>query len=135
VLAGLLAVLFVAIPLYDIGVWAHNRSRPDDGLALVVAYLDDHAAAGAVVGTNVLVATYVLDHEHIDALTVTTPKAASRRHVRYFVVLSAELVPGYGAIDAAQARTYVRHGHLLFAMREATYGQVLLYRTTDAAAW
>lgn len=135
VIAGLLALLFLAIPLYDIGVWAHNRSRPDNGLAVVVAYLKRHATTQAVVGTNVLVATYVLGHEHIDALTVTNPRAAARSHVAYLVILSAELQPGYGAINMAEARTFEQHGRLLLSRDEATYGEVLLYRSTDSGAW
>jgi 4-amino-4-deoxy-L-arabinose transferase-like glycosyltransferase len=129
-----IALVFVLIPLYDFGVWAHDRSQPNDGLAEVSSYLKRNAGSD-VVGTNVSVATNVLRHEHIDAVTLSSPQTAARQHVEYLVVLTAELVPGYGQFDAAQTRFFEKHGRLVFSMAEPTYDDVLLYRTTDPAAW
>jgi hypothetical protein len=129
------AIGFIAISLYDVGVWAYTRSRPDNGLARTVSFLKANVPHKDVVATNALVSTYVLEHSSIPAVTLTTPSAAAHSHVRYLTVLSAELQGHYGAIDVQQARWYAAHGRVIFSFDEATYGKILVYETTNSAAW
>jgi 4-amino-4-deoxy-L-arabinose transferase-like glycosyltransferase len=131
----ILVVLFSAVAVYDLGVDTYIRAHSDNGLYRVVTFLKQKLPDPGTVGTNALEATFVLEHSGINALSVTTPRLTRNAHVRYFVVLTAELNPGYGTIDAAQAQYYTSRGRVIFSFKEATYGEVLVYQSTAPGAW
>jgi hypothetical protein len=134
-LSVLLGAGCLVIVLYDLGVASYVRSRPDNGVARVVSFFKNDARDRGVIATNSLVATAALRHSDIRSLTLTTSRAAARAHVRYLVVLSAELPGSYGPIDVQQARWYAARGRIVFSFDEATYGKVLVYETTNPSAW
>ena len=134
-LSVLVGAVFVAMTLYDIGAWAIARSRPDDGLARVVAYLKKDVPDPGVVASNALAGVYVLGHNGIRSMPLIAPGPAASAHVRYFVLLSAELPVSYGFIDAQQALWYEARGRVVFSFAEPTYGRVVVYETTNPAAW
>jgi hypothetical protein len=130
-----LVVLFSIVAVYDLGVDTYIRAHPDNGLYRAVTFLKRNLPDPGIVGTNALEATFVLEHSGINALSLTTPRLTLKAHVRYLVILTAELNPGYGTIVAKQARYYTSRGKVIFAFKEATYGEVLVYQTTAPGVW
>jgi 4-amino-4-deoxy-L-arabinose transferase-like glycosyltransferase len=132
---ALVGIAFIGLTSYDIGVWAVTRSSPDNGLQRVVTFFNKDIPAPGVVATNALVGVYVFEHSGISSVAITTHQLAAADHVRYIALLSAELVGGYGSIDAQQATWYEARGKVILSFSEATYGRVVVYETTNPAAW
>ncbi len=131
VAVGLLAV----VACYDLGVWAHIRTSPDNGQQRIAAWFATHAPHPGIIGNDTQVTVYTLQRTGFDAALMGSPAAAAAEHIRYLTVLPTETANSYGALSQAQERFFEAHGRRVFSFHEATYGDVQIYETTDPAAW
>ena len=128
---GLLAV----VGCYDLGVWAHIRTSPDNGQQRIAAWFAAHAPHPGIIGNDTQVTVYTLQRTGFDAVLMGSPAAAAAEHIRYLTVLPTETAGNYGALSPAQEQFFEAHGRRVFSFHEATYGDVQIYETTDPAAW
>ncbi|MGH8918831.1 MAG: hypothetical protein ACRD0H_10955 [Actinomycetes bacterium] len=130
-----LLVLLAIVSLYNLGVWAHVRSSPDNGLQRVTAWFQQHDPNPGLIGNDTQVTVYALQHSGLPATLIGAPRAAAAERIRYLTVLPTETAGNYGALDQAQEKFYEDHGQRVFSFHEATFGDVQIYRTTDPSVW
>lgn len=127
--------LLVVMLSYDLGLWAHVRTTPDNGQQRLVAWLSRHVPPGAVVDNDSEVTLLTLQIEGIPSVIAPTLAEARAAHVRYFTVLSYESTNRYSSVTLAQERVFERTGRLAWSFHDSTYGYVQVYVSDNPSRW
>jgi 4-amino-4-deoxy-L-arabinose transferase-like glycosyltransferase len=124
--------LFVA---YDLGLWVHTRSQPDNGIQRVVRFFQHQTRNPGVIGNDTPVTGYAEQRAGYQAVLIGSPATAAAARIRYVTILSVSVDGLYGSLNRSQARFYEAHGHMVYSFHDATYGSIRVYQTNDPSIW
>lgn len=132
---SLATLLLAVICLVDLGIWAHTRTRPDNGEQRIAQWFHQHAPHPGLIDNDTQVTVYALKLSGFQAASVGSLQQAAADHIRYLTVLPVEVAGNYANLTSGQEQRFIQHGRRVFSFYEPTYGNIQIYETTDPRIW